>query len=243
MNEYLVTADIGKRYDPFVLFVHRKTSKIVPGSTALRTPDRVVRYLDLVHIEKFLGITYPQMGDLVATWMGHNQIVNNADLVYDGTGVGEAFGDILHERSIAGIPIIVGGGEQVREVYTDFGSVFSGQNGRLGSAQILKEVHVPKADLVAAGQLIAQQGRYRLASGLQWADDFQAQLSNFKGIKKDGARIKSAEAELEKVHDDFVSCYLLACWFFLREGEVAAPDSVLPATLRTAGAWDPYSYM
>ena len=243
MNEYLVTADIGKRYDPFVLFVHKKTSKIIPGAKALRAPDRVVRYLDLVHIERFLGITYPQMSDLVAKWMGHNQIVNNADLVYDGTGVGEAFTDLLRERGVAGIPVIAGGGEQVREVYTNFGSIFSGQEGRLGSAQVLKEIHVPKADLIAAGQLVAQQDRYRLAAGLPLADEFRTQLMSFKGIKNDGARVKSAEAELEKIHDDFVSCYLLGCWWFLREGDVAVPDSVLPGQLRKAGTWDPYDYM
>ena len=81
---------------------------------------------------------------------------------------------MMRENGLMPFPIVFTGGTgEARPVYADFGKVFWILIIRPGSgAQVLKEMHVPKEDLVHAGMIIMQQGRMRLAEkpASMWMD-------------------------------------------------------------------------
>jgi predicted RNase H-like nuclease len=89
--------------------------------------------------------------------------------------------------------------------------------------------------------MLSQQDRVRFAGGLRWAQDVQEQLHSFKGKVNDGGRIKQAEAETEKDHDDHVVCFLMAAWWFLRNEDTVA-DMVLPDRLKGSRDYEPADY-
>lgn len=211
------------------------TPELVDGSPTLRTADRIVKYLDIVHIDKFNNISYPRTADIIASRMGHTSLVNNADLLIDGTGIGEAVVDLLRDRHLAPLPIIFTGGEQVREVHEDMGHIFGST---FGGMRAVKEMHVPKADLVAAGQLLIQQGRVRVAPGLKYADDFKAQMEGFRGKVNERGRVKY-ENESDTLHDDMVVCYLMAAWWMVQGQGAAAIKEVAIRQEDTEPAWEP----
>ena len=240
MSEYTVVVDPAKKRDFTSLFIVRQTPEIIPGARSLRAPDRVVNFLDVVHIDKFNNLSYPKLVEIVAARCGHRDIVNNHDLLVDGTGIGEAVVDLMRDKGLNPMPIVFTGGNQVTQIHAGFGEVFTGAVGKLAGARMVKELHVPKADLIAAGQLIMQQDRLRVAR-LAWEQDFKDQLLAFKGKVNDGGRVKSAEAETEKDHDDLVVCFLMAAWWMLSH-ETMAPDQVLPDRLRRDRDYEPADF-
>lgn len=246
MNEYIVTVDLAKKRDFVALFVMKRTPVIVQGSKSLRSPTRVVNFLDVVHIDKFQNIPYPQVSRIICTRMGHTSLSNNADLLVDGTGVGAAVVDQMREDGLTPLSIITTGGGKVTEVHDQFGSTFgSPGDSRLHPVMSVKEYHVPKPDLIAAGQRILQQERVRVAPGVPWEAEFKAQMIGFKGQLNEGARILKAEAEFERVHDDLVSCLLMGAWWFTREDVEEIPERPLPISSKISrkGGYDPYDYM
>lgn len=246
MNEYIVTVDLAKKRDFVGLFVMKRTPLIVEGSKNLRAPTRVVNYLDIVHIDKFQNIPYPQVSRIVCTRMGHSSLSNNADLLVDGTGVGDVVVDNMREHGLNPYSIVTTGGDKVTEVYEDFGATFGRENdGKLHPIRVIREYHVPKPDLIASGQLILQQERVRVAPGVPWENEFRDQMIGFKGKLNEGARVIKAEAEFDRVHDDLVSCFLMGAWWFTREDVEEIPERLLPISSkisRTRG-YDPYDYM
>lgn len=246
MKEYVVTVDIAKKRDFFAVMIFRKFVELVEGAKRIRAADRFVNYLYIVSIDKLQNLTYPEMARFIAAWMGHSALVHNADLLVDGTGVGEGAIDCIREEGLDPVPIIFTPGGQVREVYTDFGEVFRGSGGKLAPIKTLKEIHVPKEDLKAAGQLLAQQDRVRTAPGVAWLDDFEAQFMGFKGKVNENTGHRKYEAESEELHDDLVVCYLMGAWWMLREGLESIPDQVVnkDRTIKERlNGYDPYDYM
>jgi hypothetical protein len=221
--------------------VLRDKPDIIPASMALKTPDRIVHFFDVSLIEKYQGLSYGEMADRIAVVMSHINLRNNADLLIDGTGVGEAAVEQVRSRGLSPIPVIFTGGETYSERYADFGSLFKGAPGQLNTAHILKEIHVPKKDLVAAGSVLIQQGRIRVAAG-RWKEDFRKQMQAFKGKvneTKSGKKHISYEAETESDHDDLVVCYLMAAWWIQhRMARHEIPERRLPAKEDMTG-WEP----
>lgn len=235
MSEYIAAWDIAKKRDYTTGFVCRVSPEIVDGSTMTGTPDRVVKYLDILNIDKFNNITYPAMVQNIALRVGHERLVNNCDLIIDGTGVGEAVVDLLRERGLNPMPIVFTGGTQVQEVTADFGQTFgSGFRG----VRMVKELHIPKADLVDAGKLVIQQGRVRLAPGLRYAHDFKDQMENFRGKVNEKTNRVKYEAEDEAVHDDMVVCYLMAAWWMIH-GHGTDEIEERPIFTKAAETWEP----
>ena len=168
--------------------------------------------------------------------MAHRDLVNNCELLVDGTGVGEAVIDLLRERGLSPMPILFTGGTEPRPVYADFGSVFGGG---FRGMQAVKEYHVPKADLVAAGQLISQQGRVRVAPNLKYAEDFRLQMEGFRGRVNEATGRKKYENDTDDLHDDMVVCYLMAAWWMVQGQGAAAVKEVALDRNETAPTWEP----
>jgi hypothetical protein len=241
VNEFIVSADIAKRRDFFGLMVLRDKPDIIPASAALETPDRIVHFFDVSRIEKYQGLTYEEMADRIAIVMDHIHLRNNSDVLIDGTGVGEAAVEQVRKRGLSPVPIIFTGGETYSEKYAGFGSLFKGAPGQLNTAHILKEIHVPKKDLVAAGSVLLQQKRVRVAAG-RWKEDFMKQMKAFRGKvneTKGGRKHISYEAENESDHDDLVVCYLMAAWWIQhRRARDEIPERRLPVKENMTN-WEP----
>jgi hypothetical protein len=243
MNEYAVVVDPAKRRDFTAILTVKKTADLVEGEPLLKTPDRIVNYLDVVHIDKFNGITYPEIVRKVALRVGHADLVNNCDLLIDGTGVGEALTDLLREGGLDPLPIIFTAGTKVQLVYGDFGQIFLGQVGKLATARTIKEMHVPKVDLVDAGRLLAQQGRFWCDPQMRWADDFEAQMQGFRGKVNEKTGRTKFENENDELHDDLIVCYLMAAWWMLQEHENEIPERIVAGERGAGRDWSPLDYL
>jgi hypothetical protein len=225
--------------------VHKRMVHVEKPQKNLRAPNRIVRSLGIVNIDKFQNLPYPALARLICTRMGHKALVNNADLLIDATGIGEAVVDLVRNEGLTPYAIKITGGGKVAVEHEDFGQVFTqSSDSRLHGIQAIKGFSVPKADLIAAGQLYMQQDRVRCASGIPWEDDFRDQMMGFKGQLNDGGRITKAEAETEALHDDLVTCYLLGAWWDSREGNDEIEERPLPIStkLNRPGVYDPYDY-
>lgn len=244
MKEYAVICDPGKRRDSAGLIVMRDVVTIVPRQELLNNTDRTRHYFDIVFIDKFLRKPYPQLGRDLATIMGTTDLSNNAVLLLDGGGVGEAVVDQLREAGLAPMPIMATGGTEVKEVHEDFGKVFSAQGaGKLNRLSITKEIHVPKEDLVAAGVGAVQQKRVRIAKGLRWAEEMEKQLNHFKGTKNPRTGHRTYEADETVVHDDLVSCFNIGCWWFTRSRkDIIIPDKHIGRERVADRGWDPMDF-
>ena len=106
-----------------------------------------------------------------------------------------------------------------------------------GGDRVTPEVQgfrVPKRDLVAAVQTTLQDGRLRIAEGLELADTLRHELLNFR-VKIDPRTAHDSYSHWrEDDHDDLVLGVALACWY--RE-YVNAELEVRYATARRSGAW------
>jgi hypothetical protein len=120
------------------------------------------------------------------------------------------------------------------------GEVFSNTKGLTG-ARVLKDISIPKKDLVAAGNILLQQGRVRVAPG-RWNEDFKRQLAKFKGKVKEDTGNKKYEAETERDHDDLVVCFLMGAWWILNRKERNVNPERTGAQKEAAG-WEPDDYM
>jgi hypothetical protein len=243
VNEYALICDPGKRRDSATFMVMKNSVIIVDGNELLRQPDRTRNYLDIVFLDKFLRKPYPQLCRDMASLMRTTELSNNTDLLLDGNGVGEAVIDILREGGLSPMPIMAVGGEKVTMVQEEFGKVFSSPgNTQLNRLKVTKEIHVPKTDLVAAGMSCVQQKRVRVAAGIPWGEELEKQLIHFKPPNKAAGR-KSFEADEASVHDDFVTDFLIGCWWFTRDRkDVIVPTKPLRRERAADRDWDPRDF-
>ena len=239
-KEYLIIVDPGKKRDPTAIMVMRDNFVIVDGSPRIGVPDKMQHYYEIIFIDKLLEARYTDVVDYIANIAEHRDLKNNHDLLVDGTGVGEAVIDIMREKFLVPISIVFTGGNSVNEVYQPFGKVFS-DTGKLAGASVLKEIRVPKDDLVAAGQMLVQQGRLNVAEGMKFEDDFKRQLLAFRGKVNDTTQRTKHEALTEADHDDLVVCFLMGAWYFTRQRKT--DEQIIPPTNNNVVDWDPNDYI
>jgi len=236
-KEYLILVDPGKKRDPTAIMVMRDNIKILDGSKRAGVPDKIQHFYEIIHLDKVIDTRFTEVCRIINVITEHRDIKNNHDLVIDGTGIGEVVIDILRENYLIPVPIVFTGPGQVREVFSSFGKVFG--NGFTG-AQVLKEIHVPKEDLVAAGQNIVQQGRLAIAPGLKFEDDFKRQMLMFRGKVNEKTRNVSYNANTEEDHDDLVVCFLMGAWWFTRSRKT--DEQVIPPEKQKPD-WNPMDYL
>jgi hypothetical protein len=218
----------------------KENAEIVAGNKLLGTPDRSLHYYDIVNMEQYQGFGYEQMADRVYTIAQNPKLRLNADILVDATGVGDAAVELIRKRGLYPIPIIFSGGGAPKEHYSNMGEIFS-MSGSLAGAKILKDMTIPKKDLVAAGGVLMQQGRVRVAPG-KWRDDFIKQLAKFKGKVNENTGNTKYGAENETDHDDLVVCYLMGSWWVLnRRDRSTIPERRIYENETTG--WEPEDYM
>jgi hypothetical protein len=243
-----VILDPGKRRDPAAVMIGKQRRTILDGTPELGKPDRIVHFIDVVFAEQFIDKPYPELVEYVQKLVGMRDVVNNADLVVDATGVGEAVVDLMHGAGLSPIPILVTGGTQVHRIYADAGKVFAQPPGstRLAPLRALKEIHVPRTDIIAAGGLVLEQGRVKIARSLKWAREIQKQLENLTDKPKPEGPESPSPVEAEEVHDDFAFAFCLLAWWFTRGATdgIIDPDTHSGGSgQRTVESWDPFDHL
>lgn len=212
-KEFICSVDIAKKRDYTTIQIYRDSKETIHHPEESGRPAQIVSFLDLVYQTKLQAIRYTEQARIVYDLLNRVKMLHNTQLLVDGTGVGEAVVDIMREIGLNPLPIVFTGGTSSRPVYTDFGKVFGGSSQAFSRAQVLKEMHVPKQDLVHAGMLVIQQNRLRLAKQLAHEDDFKRQMESFKGKVNEATGRRKFENESDDIHDDFVVTFLMAAWW------------------------------
>jgi hypothetical protein len=118
-----------------------------------------------------------------------------AVLLVDKTGVGAAVLDSFTYARIGAVAITLHGGSSVTR-----------DPQRAG-------FRVPKRDLVTVTQVLLQNGRLRVASGLPEAETLKKELLNFRVKVDPKTAHDSYEHWRESEHDDLVLAVSMAAWF------------------------------
>lgn len=237
MNEFVAVLDPARKADRYPFMISRHA----PVHASADPEAKIITPITIVYLDQWAGMPWAASADRVARVLGHARMAGNTDLLVDGTGIGDAAIEPMYDIGLSPIPIIVTGGNAVREVTEGFGQGFKNQGNAsiLSGFRAVKEYHVPKSDLVAAGQLMLEQRRFSLAKGLRWVEELQRQLESItaKETKSGNTRYESGD---NQVHDDMAFCFMLTAWWCLRR---AKQGIVLGKAASPQRDWEPRDYM
>ena len=153
-------------------------------------PDRPPLYLR--HLERMRHLSYSTVVARVAELLRTAPLAEaETVLLVDYGGVGRGIFDMLEAAALLPIPITITGGNEPH-------AAADGWN-------------VPKRDLVVATQSMLQDGRLRIASGLEHASTLTKELQDYR-VKLSPAGHDSYDARSGQ-HDDLVLAVSLVCWF------------------------------
>jgi hypothetical protein len=170
------------------------------------------------HLERFeLGTKYTDVVDGVAALVRSEPLRHLPGvLLIDKTGVGAAVLDSFTHARIGAVAITLHGGSSVTR-----------DPQRAG-------FRVPKRDLVTVTQVLLQNGRLRVASGLPEAETLKRELLSFRVKIDPKTAHDSYEHWRESDHDDLVLAVSMAAWF--RQYWNRQLDAGLPDRLRRTQA-------
>jgi hypothetical protein len=189
---------------------------------ALRLSDEYGRPaevpLAIRHLERFeLGTKYTAVVEQVGRVVRSEPLrCMPGVLLVDKTGVGAAVLDSFTHARIGAVAITLHGGSSVTR-----------DPQRVG-------FRVPKRDLVTVTQVLLQNGRLRVASGLPEAEILKKELLNFRMKIDPKTAHDSYEHWRESEHDDLVLAVSMAAWF--RQYWNRHLDAGLPDRLRRTRA-------
>ena len=170
------------------------------------------------HLERFeLGTKDTDVVEQVARVVRSEPLRHlPAVLLVDKTGVGAAVLDSFTHARIGAVAITLHGGSSVTR-----------DPQRAG-------FRVPKRDLITVTQVLLQNGRLRVASGLPEAETLKKELLNFRVKIDPRTAHDSYEHWRESDHDDLVLAVSMAAWF--RQYWNRHLDAGLPDRLRHTNA-------
>lgn len=218
MSQYIVAVDIAKRRDYTAIQIYRDTPELIKGDARANSLDKHFHHQDLVYQFKGQDMRYQDLAMHIVRLLSDKKVQNNNDLIVDGTGVGVAVVDIFRERGLNPIPIVATAGGSARPIYSDIGNIL-GNGPALKGMKTVSEWHVPKVEMVQAGQVAMEQHLVRIAPNVSHLEDFKEQLMGFKGRFNENTNYTKYDAEDDDVHDDFITCYLMAMWWARTKSE------------------------
>ncbi len=200
MNQWIISTDIAKTFD-------RTTITIFEKCNDFQKDGRCVSYIIARDLKQIEQMPYTKLGRLMARLDSNADLHGNNDLVVDSTGVGEAVCDFFEEQGLMPHRIVITGGEhsRVRTASKGFGG-FSPRT----------TFNVPKAELIDTLKLGLEQRRVRVASGIPFEKDIEEQFSHFVG-ELTRTKKMTYNNDDPNVHDDIVSSFAMAAWFFFQE--------------------------
>ena len=156
--------------------------------------------LYLRHLERYpLRTSYTEIVSSVKRLLLSEPIklrLRHTALLVDKTGVGAAVVDSFWQAGVRPLSITIHGGSAVSP--------------EPAPAQGFR---VPKRDLVAAAQILLQNGRLKIAEGLELSATLKKELLNFRVKIDPKTAHDSYEHWREGDHDDLVLATALSCWY------------------------------
>jgi hypothetical protein len=198
-NEVLYQEDYDKGISPG--WVSPTSLTAYRAGLALRLSENYGRSAEVPlavrHLERFeLGTKYTDVVDRVAALVRSDPLRHMpAILLVDKTGVGASVLDSFTHAGVGATAITLHGGSAV-----------SRDPQRAG-------FRVPKRDLITVTQVLLQNGRLRVASGLPEAETLKKELLNFRVKIDPKTAHDSYEHWRESDHDDLVLSVSMAAWF------------------------------
>jgi hypothetical protein len=140
------------------------------------------------------SMSYPDQVNYVYSLMHRKPLEeNNVTLVADYTGFGRPVFDMLQRKGINAIGLSIHGGDNA------------------SWSKDKRVVKVPKRDLVSILQVYAQDGRLRVARGLQFGPVLGQELQNFR-VKINERNGHDSYSAREGKHDDLLLSVAISLW-------------------------------
>jgi hypothetical protein len=205
MVKYFVGLDLGQANDYTALSILER-----------RIIDKESSY-DVRKLERVRNLPYPDIIEKTLEIMRSPDLINNAVLVVDQTGVGQPVVDSFRKSGLKPIGIMIHGGDRA----TNEGNTW----------------RVPKRDLVGVLQVLLQNSRLKVSWKLKLAKILSGEMLNFK-VKIDQVTAHDSYSSWrESDHDDLLLAVAMAAWF----GERSRPRRPSPRAPSQAVAFgDPY---
>jgi hypothetical protein len=167
-----------------------------------------------------LKTAYVQVVDDIQKRLQHPRLKERCSLVVDATGAGRPVIELMWERKMNPIGIIITGGHQITIDKDGF-------------------YHVPKKELVTTIQLMFESGRLRVAD-FTLASAFREELLAFTR-KMTKAGNDTYEAFVESAHDDMVMSVAMGLWYM---ESLYGPSNIMkhPEAKKRAEASDDLRY-
>ena len=181
MVKYFVGLDLGQSNDYTAMSILER-----------RIADKETSY-DIRKLERVRGMPYPDIIDKVTEIMRSPELMNEAVLIVDQTGVGQPVVDSFRKARLKPIGIMIHGGDKVAN---------EGATWR-----------VPKRDLVGVLQVLLQNSRLSVSSKLKLAQVLSNEMLNFKLKFNAATAHDSYGAWREGDHDDLLLSVSMAAWW------------------------------
>jgi hypothetical protein len=162
------------------------------------------------HLQRFeLGTKYTDIVRSVRGLLSREPFrrrLRYTHLLVDRTGVGAGVVESFYEHGLFPTSVTIHGGSALTE------------------EPAVLSFRVPKRDLVAAVQVLLQNGRLKIAPELELAPVLKKELLNFRVKIDPRTAHDSYEHWREGDHDDLVLATALACWYseYVRKWEAVA---------------------
>lgn len=203
-ERYVLAADIGQSVDPSALAVihHHRTPldtwTVKEGPRQGTTKQDVAERFDVVHLERLLGVPYPEQVGYIADVLNRPPLRGTAELVIDQTGVGAPVGDLFEAAGLAPVRITITAGAEPMQ---------HGHN----------RWSVPKAMLVSIVDAKLHCGELRFAEALTDAGALREELRDFRRMVTAAGR--ATFSARVGAHDDLVLAVALATWRLANRNE------------------------
>lgn len=201
-TSYVIGQDVAKDQDYTTTVIHQIKPEAVPSASG---SPRVFVFEDEVFRDK-RRLKYTELPVYTKELISSLDMEGRSALVIDKTGVGNAIYDMYDEAGLDPLGIIFSGGASAQ--------MHTSQRIRSQFGQV-SHITVPKADLIGALKLAVEQGRLRIAEGLMYAREAEAQFRHFVGKFNSQTGNVKLENDSPDVHDDFVVTEAMCAWYVL----------------------------
>lgn len=197
---YTIGYDVGKQVDPSACVVVERIVRILPHVSAEPKVESIYR---VMHVQELLHTPYDAQIDFLAALMSKPEMRHDAALVFDATGVGAAFGDMVQAAYREG---------RLGCCFYPHGASIVAGDGRPGTGVGYSEPTVKKVDLVARLRVLLDEKRFQVPVGIPGGEQLLKELRAFTA--KPGATGSwTYENATAAIHDDLCIAAMFAVYF------------------------------
>lgn len=228
-KQYIIAQDIARDYDYTATEIYRIDKKLVDSASPMYFEYLACTFRDQIRLTyDKLPVYTKELMDSADTW-------GRCILVMDGTGVGKAAFDLYNSIGLDPFYVCQTGGNSASGVRGRLAGGFaSSQFGDLFGA------NVPKSDLYASLKSHLERGLI-VNKTKRYADISKKQFEHFQ-VEVTKTRKMTYENDSPDVHDDFITCAMLACWTHdqMKSRQVGRPADNMPSRRRASYDFSPF---